>query len=222
MRMCTPATVDGVALCCGCIPLLVTGRESYEKWRVLEELRGLRSTMDAMGKGLEVEGRARGEEALESERAGDAEPVGGVEFHVERHKTRPCLPVLVEDGCEGEHVMERPDLVAQATEVSADLPRSGKMCKRASQSGTTLGLPACLQISTPGRGYYVDENGETEIFFGDETLLEISEGTWGLRTLLGFADEDEKDEGSEAGGGGAEGKDSGEDGLRLTGIRLTI
>ena len=165
-----------------------------------------------MGKGVELEGRARGEEASESERAGDAEPLGGVEFQVELRKTRPYLPVLMEDGSKREHVMARPDLVAP----------------RASQAGTALGLPACLQISTaaePGvlsAGYHVDENSEKEIFFGDETLLEISEGTWGLRTLLGFSDDDEKEEGSEAGGGGAEGKGSGEGGLRLTGIRLTI
>jgi len=57
-----------------------------------------------------------------------------------------------------------------------------------------------------------------ELFFGDETLLEIADGTWGLRALLGFGD----DKGEAAGGRGLEAREDHEDGLRLTGIRLTI
>ena len=63
----------------------------------------------------------------------------------------------------------------------------------------------------------MEEGGD--VFFGDETLLEIADGTWGLRALLGFGDHAE---GGAADGRGYEAREDLEEGLRLTGIRLTI
>lgn len=154
-------------------------------------------------------------------------PERGVSFEAERGKkhydsvvegrcTCPFPTVLKEDG--RDEGGTRTDLPAEvADEVLVDVE---------ALLGANEGPPGpapSQENGGPAVGHSAEEGGgEKEIYFGDETLVEISQGTWGLRALLGFADEDQNVPGSEAGCEKEDGKDSGDDGLRLTGIRLTI